>query len=95
MPDLYRTAYDRRLAPPPPTGATDLLDRTARQVYMDRTRESQSGTVHKLARADRNPNCGRIYRTRCHRILTAAAGAVLTTREVTCTECQGNRAVPS
>lgn len=61
------------------SGVGDQLDRTARQVR-DRN------TVHLLDRAETSPD-GRAYLTRCHRILAAAQGAVLTTDAPSCWAC--------
>lgn len=61
-------------------GRPDELDRTARQVR-DRN------TVHLLDRAETSPDGRRAYLTRCHRILAAAQGAVLTTDAPSCRAC--------
>lgn len=61
----------------------DLLDLTARQVR----RDVESPLVHKLVRAEQHPD-GRVYWARCGDVLSAASGAILTTREPDCGGCQ-------
>jgi hypothetical protein len=62
---------------------TDALDRTARQVRVDR----KHSTVHEVVRAWTDRQVGRSYKTRCNHVMTGQEGAVLTTREATCGPC--------
>jgi len=69
--------------------AGDQLDRTARQTRLP------GGEVHKLTANTFDPADGRRYRTSCTLTLTGAAGAMLTTRNVTCTWCREGRVAGS
>lgn len=61
----------------------DAIDETARQVR-------SASEVHKLVQAVTDPIVGRRqYKTRCLRYLYNDEGAVLTTHEATCRECNG------
>jgi hypothetical protein len=62
---------------------TDELDRTARQVRVDR----KDSTVHEVVRAWTDRQVGRTYRTRCEHVMTRAEGAILTTRGSDCVPC--------
>jgi hypothetical protein len=62
---------------------TDQLTRTAQQV---RNGNHQASSVHRVV-ADSTTDDGRLYDAACGRQLTAAQGAILTTRFVTCDEC--------
>ena len=63
-------------------GQVDELDRTARQVRLDR----QDSTVHDVHASFLDPS-GMAYLTCCDRVLVAADGAILTTRGSTCGRC--------
>jgi len=65
------------------SGQVDELDRTARQVRLDNRDDS---TVHDVHTSFADPS-GIAYLTRCDQVLTAADGAILTTRGATCTTC--------
>ena len=73
-----------RPAPPPASGLPDQLDLTARHVRVP------DGPIHRLVGHPYTAPTGRQYRIPCnHRPLTAAQGAMLTTRDVTCVGCGG------
>jgi hypothetical protein len=78
-----RPHYARHLVPPAPTGDSDELDRTARQVRVDR----KHSTVHEVVRAWTDRQVGRTYKTRCAHVMTGQEGAVLTTRKANCGPC--------
>ena len=63
-------------------GQVDELDRTARQVRIDRA----GSTVHDVHDSFLDPS-GMAYLTRCDYVMTKAEGAILTTREATCGPC--------
>jgi hypothetical protein len=65
----------------------DLLDQTATSVRLQSKKRRPA--VHKLVAAVTQVGAGRQYRTKCHRYLFADEGAILTTREVDCPECNG------
>ncbi len=79
------TAVTRmRLEPPPPSDQPDVLDLTARQVRID----SDAGhATHALLGQPHSTELGRQYRTVCNATLARIAGAILTTRAVTCSGC--------
>lgn len=66
---------------------SDLLDRTATGVRLQSKKRTPA--VHKMVRAVDMPDVGRRYRTQCGRYLYADEGAILTTRQVDCPECNG------
>jgi hypothetical protein len=78
----YRTAQDRRLAPPPALPGPDALEQTARQVRID----GLGAVVHRL-RAAVAVSSGRWYETACGESLTAFEGAILTTQDASCHYC--------
>lgn len=61
----------------------DLLDLTARQVRPG----TGQGPVHRLTSNRFTPASGRLYRTRCDKVLSGVSGAILTTHDATCTAC--------
>jgi hypothetical protein len=61
---------------------SDLIDRTARQVRLPGGDE-----IHRMTGAATLKDTGRTYRTGCAQMLPASAGAVLTTRRVSCALC--------
>jgi hypothetical protein len=65
----------------------DEADRSARQVRWDDKRAA----VHRIRASGFNPRAGYIYWTRCGETLSAAGGAILTTRDVDCAGCGGAR----
>lgn len=69
----------------------DAIDQAARQVYS--TRSNHELTVHKLIDAETIPDVGRRYHARCGRYFYADEGAILTTRDVDCAQCQGTALV--
>lgn len=74
-----------------PPGA-DQAYRTAQQVRYDDAR----ATVHRLVHSTFNRDTGHYYRARCGETLSAAGGAILTTRDVNCAGCvPGWKAGPS
>lgn len=79
-----RVGASMRLDPPPALPGPDELDRTARQVYVDRYDELP---IHALRGEPYGTAWGRQYRTVCDTTLAAADGAMLTTREATCGSC--------
>ena len=67
---------------------TDLIDRTARQVYIDDQPPGEKHrVVHDVVGPPRTANDGRRYNTRCRQVLTSFEGAVLTTQQTSCTRC--------
>lgn len=64
------------------TGEIDQIERTANRVRLVNSKE-----VHALARRDSEPMSGLVYDTVCGELLFASAGAMLTTRPVTCEVC--------
>ena len=69
------------LAPGMP--GVDQAYRTAQQVRYDDKR----ATVHRLVGSTFNHDTGHSYRARCGETLSAAGGAILTTRDVDCPGC--------
>ncbi|MFC7276259.1 hypothetical protein ACFQS1_19880 [Paractinoplanes rhizophilus] len=65
--------------------ASDVLDRTARQVYIP----GHAGYIHRLATAKTSSRLGRVYTSDCDRTYYGMDGAVLTTAAVTCPHCGG------
>lgn len=68
----------------PEEDTPDALDGTAMQVRLG---DRDDSTVHDLAASWADPHVGRTYRTRCQHVMTAAEGAVLTTRPSDCGPC--------
>lgn len=63
----------------------DALTAAARQVRIpDRWDERP---IHKMTANRYRPHIGRFYSTACRKVLSAAEGAVLTTRTATCLSC--------
>ena len=72
--------------------AIDQAERTARQVRYDYPRAA----VHRLVTSTFSRNLGHIYEAHCGEALSAAGGAILTTRDVDCAGCTpGWKAGPS
>lgn len=65
----------------------DQTYRTAQQVRLDRVRS----VVHKLAKSWFEKDAGHCYSTKCGLILTGVDGAMLTTRDVDCADCEPRR----
>lgn len=86
MTATYRALVDSKPSPPPPSGLPDQLDTTSRQVRLDGRDDER--TVHRLSSAQTEQWCGRRYRTVCGTFMTAAEGAILTTRDTTCEACK-------
>jgi hypothetical protein len=61
----------------------DQAYRTARQVRYDDKRAA----VHRLVSSAFTKGVGHTYQTRCGEVLSAAGGAILTTRDVDCPGC--------
>jgi hypothetical protein len=59
----------------------DTLDLTARQVRIP------GGIPHRLTRATTKRDVGRVYSTDCGKTLYGHQGAVLTTADVECRDC--------
>jgi hypothetical protein len=70
------------LAASPPPGP-DQLYRIARQVRYDDKRAA----VHRVTSSAFERRGGHTYRVACGEVLSAAGGAILTTRDVTCAGC--------
>lgn len=66
----------------------EAIDSTATQVRLD----GPDSRVHGLVRVEQHP-AGRVYWAACGDVLSNVAGAVLTTRPVTCNDCWRNRSV--
>lgn len=65
----------------------DQASRTARQVRFD----DSYGRVHKVKASWFTQTVGFTYRAYCGTALTAAAGAILTTRDADCPQCRAGR----
>lgn len=63
--------------------AIDQAERTARQVRYDYPRAA----VHRVVSKAFTRGSGHTYRARCGEALSAAGGAILTTRAVNCPGC--------
>jgi hypothetical protein len=61
----------------------DLLDRTARQVRPG----TGQGPIHRLVSNRLDRRQGRLYGTRCDKVLSGVSGAMLTTHDATCLAC--------
>lgn len=83
----YRSTLDQRPAAPPALRGPDELDRTARQVRLD----YEGAAVHRLKKRLAVTASGVAYATWCGESLSSIEGAILTTREVDCWECQGRK----
>lgn len=68
-----------------PLGGDDESYRIARQVRYDIPR--MHTYVHKVVAASFGREVGHLYRARCGEVLSASAGAILTTREADCGRC--------
>ncbi len=65
----------------------DQLYRIARQVRYD----DQRAAVRRVTGSAFNHRGGHTYRAACGEVLSAAGGAILTTRDVTCAGCTPGR----
>lgn len=70
----------------------DAIEQAARQVYS--TLSNHDLTVHKVVAAQTIPELGWRYKAKCGRYFYADEGAILTTRNFNCTQCQGTAPPP-